>query len=336
MLDSMPHGGPNRPVRLDGRLWGKGNGDHRRGIPLSAATTVRETRHQDAGDARDQLRRTGTAHLLWDSGIRFRAADGTSYARALGHSSLLTLIPAVIAVIGLVTTFDMTGFRGVARRRREVLRAGPGRLHPDRGPRGCEPSSGPMALVAGLAGMLLSGTVGMTHLERAANRIYGVDEGRGARQWWLLAFVLAATVGVMLMVGLAVIVAGGSVGEGSSGSASQGSGLWSVIRWPIGVALVTTAMTIILKVVPNRRQPGFSWLLSGTAVSVVVWVLATILLGFFYEHATVLGGSFGPLLGIIALLVWAYATGIAVPFGLACAAQLEAERAGERRPVRAA
>ena len=59
-------------------------------------------------------------------------------------------------------------------------------------------------------------------------------------------------------------------------------------------------------------------------------------LGFFYEHAYVLGDSFGPLTGVIALLVWAYATGLAVLFGLAFAAQLEAERAGERRPARAA
>jgi uncharacterized BrkB/YihY/UPF0761 family membrane protein len=303
---------------------------------LSAATTVPETRHQDAGDARDQLRRTGTAHLLWDSGIRFRAADGTSYARALGHSSVLTLIPAVIAVIGLVTTFDMTGFRGVLEDAAKSFAPGPAgsTLTEALEDANRRPARWPWSPAS--PACCSPGRSGMTHLERAANRIYGVDEGRGARQWWLLAFVLAATVGVMLMVGLAVIVAGGSVGEGSSVSASQGSGLWSVIRWPIGVALVTTAMTIILKVVPNRRQPGFSSLLSGTAVSVVVWVLATILLGFFYEHATVLGGSFGPLLGIIALLVWGYATGIAVLFGLACAAQLEAERAGERRPVRAA
>jgi uncharacterized BrkB/YihY/UPF0761 family membrane protein len=95
-------------------------------------------------------------------------------------------------------------------------------------------------------------------------------------------------------------------------------------------------MTIIFKVVPNRRQPQFSWLLSGTTISVVVWVLATILLGLLYEHATLLGGSYGPLLGIIALLVWGYATGVALLFGLACAAQLEAERAGKRQPVRAA
>ena len=303
---------------------------------MSTATTVPETHRQDAGDARDQLRRTGTRRLLWDAAIRFRSADGTSYARALGHSSVLTLIPAVIAVIGLVTAFDMTGFRGVLEDAAQSFAPGPAGGILTEALAKADPSSGATALVAGLAGMLLSGTVGMTHLERAANRIYGVDEHRSARERFGLAFAMAATVGVMLIVGLAVIVAGGSIGEGASGSAPGGSGIWSVMCWPVGVVLVAVSMTMIFRFVPNRRQPHFSWLLWGTAVSVLVWVVSTILLGFFYEHATALGGSYGPLLGIIALLVWGYATGIAVLFGLACAAQLEAERAGERKPVRGA
>ena len=301
---------------------------------MSTATTVPETHRQDAGDARDQLRRTGTKRLLWDAAIRFRSSDGTSYARALGHSSVLTLIPAVIAVIGLVTTFDMTGFRGVLEDAAQSFAPGPAGGILTEALAKADPSSGATTLVAGLAGMLLSGTVGMTHLEQAANRIYGVDEHRSARERFGLAFAMAATVGLMLIVGLAVIVAGGSIGEGTSGSG--GSGIWSVMRWPVGVVLVAVSMTMIFRFVPNRRQPQFSWLLWGTAVSVLVWVVSTILLGFFYEHATVLGGSYGPLLGIIALLVWGYATGIAVLFGLACAAELEAERAGERKPVRGA
>ena len=61
-------------------------------------------------------------------------------------------------------------------------------------------------------------------------------------------------------------------------------------------------------------------------MSVTAWVAATILLGLVYEHASLLGDAFGPLIGVGALLVWAYATGLAVLFGLAFAAQLEAER----------
>ena len=48
--------------------------------------------------------------------------------------------------------------------------------------------------------MLFSGTVRMTHLERAADRIYGVEEDRSLRERLRLAFTLAATVEVMLMI----------------------------------------------------------------------------------------------------------------------------------------
>lgn len=298
------------------------------------ASTVPETDHQDAGDARDQLKKTGTARLLVDGAIRFRAADGTSYARALGHSSITTLIPAVIATIGFVTTFDVPGIKHVLEDAARSFAPGPAGSILTEALAKAKPSSGATALLAGLAGMLLSGMVGMTHLERAANRIYGVEEDRSPRRRYGLALALAATVEVMLMAGLAVIVAGGSIGEGGDGSSiAQGSGIWSVLRWPVGVALIAIAMTIIFMVVPNRRQPRFSWLLSGTTVSVAVWVLATVLLGLVYEHVAVLGGSYGPLLGVIALLVWGYATGVAVLVGLAFAAQLEAERAGEADPA---
>jgi YihY family inner membrane protein len=296
---------------------------------MSTVTTVPETHRQGAGDARDQLRRSGMVRLLGNAAARLRAADGTTYARALGHSSLLTLIPAVIAVIGLVAVFDLNGFARVLEDAATSFAPGPAGSILTEALASAEPSAGPAALLVGLAGMLFSGTVGMTHLERAANRIYGVEENRSPRQRIGLALVLAATVEVMLMIGLAVIVAGGSIGEGSNGEA--GGGLWSFARWPVGVGLVAIAMTIIFRVVPNRHQPQFSWLLSGTTVSVTAWVAATLLLGLVYEHASLLGEAFGPLVGIVALLVWAYATGLAVLFGLAFAAQLEAERAG--RPV---
>ena len=293
---------------------------------MSTVTTVPETDHQGAGDARDQLRRSGMVRLLGNAAARLRAADGTTYARALGHSSLLTLIPAVITVIGLVGVFDLKGFARVLEDAATSFAPGPAGGILTAALAGAEPSAGPTALLVGLVGMVFSGTVGMTHLERAANRIYGIAEDRSPRQRIGLALALATTVEVMLMIGLAVIVAGGSIGEGSNGEA--GGGLWSFVRWPVGVGLVAIAMTIIFRVVPNRHQPPFSWLLSGTTVSVTAWVAATLLLGLVYEHASLLGDAFGPLVGIVALLVWAYATGLAVLFGLAFAAQLEAERAG--------
>ena len=273
---------------------------------MRTVATVPETDHQDAGDARDQLRRSGTLRLFRGAAVRLRAAHGTTYARALGHSSLLTLIPAVIAVIGLIAVFDIDGFARVLEDAAASFAPGPAGSILTQALGAAAPTAGPSAVLVGLAGMLFSGTVGMTHLERAADRIYGVEEDRSLSERLRLAFTLAATVEVMLMMGLAVIVAGGSIGEGSDGGA--GSGVWSFVRWPVGVGLVAIAMT--------------------------AWVAATILLGLVYEHASLLGDAFGPLIGVGALLVWAYATGLAVLFGLAFAAQLEAERAGERTQAR--
>jgi uncharacterized BrkB/YihY/UPF0761 family membrane protein len=67
---------------------------------------------------------------------------------------------------------------------------------------------------------------------------------------------------------------------------------------------------------------------------VALWILVTVLLGFVYENLSTVGSSFGPILGVIALLVWAYLTGVAILYGMSFAAELEAERAGERDPAR--
>jgi YihY family inner membrane protein len=295
---------------------------------VSSVTTVPETRDRDTGDdARALVRRSGSLRLFRDAAARARAADVTLAARGLGHSTVATLIPAVIAAIGTVTLFELRDLRSRMADAATSFAPGPaGGILTD-ALEGARPSSAVVALVAGLAGMLLSGTLGMVMLERAANRIYGVEEHRPPWRRYGLALLLAATVEVMLMVALAIVVAGGSVGDRGGTGAPASDGIWSIVRWPLGVALVVVAMTVIFRVVPNRRQPEFSWLLSGTAVAVVAWIGATLLLGLFYEHVTVLGGSYGPLLGILALLIWAYGTGLAVLFGLSFAAQLEAARA---------
>jgi YihY family inner membrane protein len=302
---------------------------------MSTATTVPETHGQSGDDARDQLRRTGLVRLLVDAGRRFHAADGTSYARALGLSSLLSLIPGLIGVAGLIAAIDVGNAQG---RLADALRS----LAP--GPAGGTLSealraerAGTVALLVGLLGMLVSGTLAMVHLERGANRIYGVEEHRPTRRRFAIAFATAATAGVLLMLGLLVIASAGAVGDPSAaGTSDSSSGVWEIFRWPVAVLLVAVPMTVIFRFGPNRRQPHFSWLLSGTFVAVALWIAVTVALTLFYEHAASLGESYGPLPGVVALLVWAYLTAVAVLYGLAVAAQLEAVRAGESEPAREA
>ena len=50
-----------------------------------------------------------------DAFDRFRAADGFSHARALAFQFALTLVPALITVVGLATALDQDTFTRVVR-----------------------------------------------------------------------------------------------------------------------------------------------------------------------------------------------------------------------------
>ena len=69
-----------------------------------------------------------------------------------------------------------------------------------------------------------------------------------------------------------------------------------------------------------------------TGVSVLLWCAVTIALGLFFNVSTSFGQTYGPLAGVVALLLWAFLSATALLFGAAIAAQLESVRAGEPEP----
>ncbi len=133
----------------------------------------------------------------------------------------------------------------------------------------------------------------------------------------------------MLVGAFVLLAAGGALADAvrSNGWTSTAATAFSIARWPAGILLAVAAITLIFKVAPNRRQPKFSWLVGGTVVATVLWLVFTALLALYFTLDKQLGQTYGPLLGIIGLLLWAYLTSIALYLGLAFAAQLESLRA---------
>ena len=91
-------------------------------------------------------------------------------------------------------------------------------------------------------------------------------------------------------------------------------------------------MTLLFRWCPRPHQPALSWLAFGASVSVVLWAVSTVALGAFFTASKSFGQTYGPLAGIVALLLWALFSSVALLFGGAVAAQLEAVRAGESEP----
>ena len=83
---------------------------------MTTASSVPTTRGELEGDeAYDTLRRTGRRRLVVDSLTRFRAADGFSHSRALAFQVTLTLLPALIAVVGFAAALGQDDFTRVVR-----------------------------------------------------------------------------------------------------------------------------------------------------------------------------------------------------------------------------
>ena len=67
-------------------------------------------------------------------------------------------------------------------------------------------------------------------------------------------------------------------------------------------------------------------------MALTLWLLFTYALSIYVQTSGSFGSTYGPLTGVMALLLWAYLTSIALFLGIAFCAQLEAVRAGVREP----
>jgi YihY family inner membrane protein len=182
----------------------------------------------------------------------------------------------------------------------------------------------------GLAGAIVTGTTLMGQVERALNRLYGIEKDRPSVQKYGRALLLALTVGVLSIAAFTALAFGRAVGEGLDDNAA--ADVWAVVRWPLALVLMMAAMALLFRWSPRRHQPAWSWLAFGATVSVLLWALVTLGLGLFFHVSTSFGDTYGPLAGIVALLMWALLSSVAVLYGAAVAAQLEAVRAGTPEP----
>jgi YihY family inner membrane protein len=295
---------------------------------MSGATFVPETRELTGEDAVATLRRVGRGALLNAAFRRLRDADGFSHARSLAYLTSLVAIQSLIAIVG---TESLLGQGGMSR----AIDGAISRVVP--GPAGQVLTSAVthahqsgthhhyLALLVGLAGSLVTATTAMAQLERGLNRIYGLDHDRPALQKYKTAFVSALSAGTLTSVAFVLLAFGDQLfGAKSPTVLSVG---WAVVRWPIGVGLVAVATTVLFRRCPRRRQPDLSWLAFGSAVAVVVWVLSIVGLGLFFRFSSSFGSTYGPLAGVVALLLWSLLSSVSLLFGGAVAAQLESVRA---------
>ncbi len=300
---------------------------------MSTAALVPETWGLTGDDAQQTLRDCGRGRLLKDAFMRLRVADGFSHARSLAYAIALTFVQGIIALIGLAVAIGNAGFtRSVGRVAKAVVPGPGGRLLTEAVAQAHRAGSSHRygGLVFGLVGALISGSTVLGQMERGLNRLYGVEQDRPTLQKYGLALALAVSAGTLTIGALALLGFGQSIGDSIDSPGLNQT--WQIARWPIGIALVTLAITMIFRWSPRRHQPAPSWLAFGAVVAVAGWLVVTAGLSVFFSLSKSFGQTYGPLAGMVALLLWSLFSAVAVLFGGAVGAQLEAVRAGKHQP----
>lgn len=297
-------------------------------VPESATLEADELSGDDAWRA---LRRHGTFTLLKEAFARFRYSDGFSHSRAVALQLSLAAVPLVIAFVGMSRAIH-DGSAGEVLRRTMIDMA-PGAdsaLTSALGSSAVSRDRVEVALILGLLFAITSLTTAMGQVERGANRIYGIERDRPTVRKYSLALLMAFAAGIPAMGGVLLLLGSNAFGDAVERVYGIDDDLVSIVGLPLGAALICASVTAMFRVAPRRRQPAPSWLISGVFVAVVLWLLFTSLFAGYLAVSNNFGRIYGPLTAVMALLLWAQLSAMAVFFGLAFCAQLEAVRSGVR------
>ena len=292
--------------------------------------TAEPARRELGGQTAWRIVRNRRRALLVAAFRRFRYGDGFSHSRALAFQLSLAFVPLMIALVGLSNTV-YAGHIGTVLRM-TLLQLTPGAsdavvndalLH------SYGDDSSVAALWLGLLLASLAMTTGMGQVERGANRIYGIQRDRPAAQKYTRAFGMAFLAGFPAVIGYVVLVAASTFGNAVERVYGVDDDEVTLVAMTVGVLLLLTSVTAMLRLAPRRHQPSWSFMALGTAAALLLWLSFTGLVGLYLIFSDDLGNIYGPLTAVVVLLLWGLVTSIAIFLALAISAQIEADCTGE-------
>ena len=295
---------------------------------LTEAEDQRRADYRPAGaDARPSLFATVKRTVT-----EFSEDNMSDWAAALTYYGLLSLFPALIALVSIVglvgdpasTTQTVTQI---------VTKLGPSSA--------ADTFAGPIKsitshrsaagvlLVVGLATALWSASSYVGAFMRAANVIYETPEGRPF--WKLRPLQILVTLVMLLLlaaVALALVLTGPVVDAvaGPLGVGSTAVSIWNIAKWPVLLGVVVTMFAVLFYAAPNVKLAGFRWVTPGALFAIGLWLIASAAFAFYVANFGSYDKTYGALGGVVCLLVWFWITNVALLLGM----ELNSERERSR------
>jgi membrane protein len=180
-------------------------------------------------------------------------------------------------------------------------------------------SSGSQAslLTLGIAGAIWSSSAAMVAIIDALNHAYDVTE---RRPWWkrrLVALGLTIALATFIIVSLALVLIGPDAARrvaGWMGLAPAAVLLWSLLRWPVMIALIVLGIDLVYYFAPNRRAQ-WEWITPGAVVATALWIASSFAFKLYVVNFGNYTATYGALGGIIITMMWFYVSSLAILIG---------------------
>ncbi|PNL17246.1 YihY/virulence factor BrkB family protein [Micrococcus sp. FDAARGOS_333] len=271
----------------------------------------------------------------------FLNAGGTDLAAKLTYFMVLSLAPALLAIFSIITLVMASNRDVVNDLVQDIVDKN---VSPDYAPLVTDlvdnmmnqSTGGVIALIIGIATALWSASAYVKAFNRAANQLYGYEEGRGFVK--LTAANLLAT--LVVLVGIVVVLICLAVNrtlvEGLVRPIAEPLGaddlmgfltdsflpIWTWVKWPVIVVLVLLMIAVLYYLTPNVQKPKFTVFGPGNIVAFVGMILAAVALSVYF--ATLAGySSYGAIGGVMALLFALWVFNIVLLLGLSVDAEWE-------------
>ncbi|GGQ52191.1 hypothetical protein Saso_20370 [Streptomyces asoensis] len=261
----------------------------------------------------------------------FKDDELTDRAAALTYYGVLSLFPALLVLVSFLGLAGKSATDEVLANLRKVAPGSARDIISDavqqlQGRGGV----GSVMAVVGLVLAVWSASGYTAAFIRSANAVYDMPEGRPV--WKVLPLRVGVTVVLLVLAVASALIVVFTGGLASQAGAALGIGdtaltVWSIVKWPVLVVLVTIMIALLYWATPNVRGRGLRWITPGSVLALLMWLVASAGFAFYVANFGSYNKTYGTLAGVIVFLVWLWISNIAILLGLEFDAELARQRA---------
>jgi membrane protein len=292
---------------------------------------TRRQRDRFESDGPIRLTRRSWRSVLSRSVSQFRADNITDRAASLTYYGLLAVFPGLLVLVSVLGLLGPSATNSLLDNIGQITPGGVRSFFEtvvENAQR--QRATASIAAIAGLVLAFWSASSYIGAFMRASNAIYGVGEGRPIWKTAPIRLAVTAAVVLMLTVSAAIVVLTGRIAEQVGqmlGIGATAVTVWDIGKWPVLLLIVSLILAMLYRACPNVQQPGFRWVTPGSALAVLIWLIASGGFAVYVANFASYNKTYGSIASVIVFLVWLWITNIAVLLGVEVNAELEHQRA---------